>query len=242
MRPIHLVVFFLTALSYFEASAQNDSLWVSGRVLDSLTRLAIPFVAIANHPKGLGAFTDDRGDFTIKASVGDTLTITIVGYMPKQRVITDHDDILVLLNENPQLLKPITVYGSFKPQGQSQWAKAITLPKMFRNPAGPGSGYAIETFGPGIVLNGVFSMFSKSEKEKKKLKRDREDLSATQLYRNTITDPEVKTFIMKTFSLTETEYNKKIEQFNKTWPEASHVKTKDEIMTMLVNFFAQKKE
>jgi hypothetical protein len=162
--------------------------------------------------------------------------------MPKRRRVIDHEGMIFLMRENPQLLKPITIYGNFKPQGQSQWSNAIVLPKTFRNPAGPGSGYGIETFGPGIVLNGIFSKFSKSEKEKKKLKKDREEIDATQVYRNAITSPEVKAFFMETFSLTESEYSKKIEQFNIAHPEAAYLATKDEIINMIVSFLARKQD
>lgn len=244
MRPILLVLFCFTMMfGHFSASAQIDTLRISGQALDSLTHLPIPFAAIRNLSSGLGTFSDEEGKFSIMGSSGDTLTVSVVGYVPKSRLITGHrDDMIFILQENPQLLKTVTIYGSFKPQGQSEWKNGIVLPKTFRNPAGPGSGYGVETFGPGVSLSGVFSRFSKSEKEKRKLKSDREETNATQTYRNTITSPEVKTFFMETFSLTETEYSKKIEQFNIIYPEAAYLSTKDEIIKMLVNFFAEKKQ
>jgi hypothetical protein len=240
MRFLPLVFLSLILLKCTETSAQSDTVWISGTTIDSLTRVPIPFVAVRNHSSNLGTFTDDEGKFTIRCSQGDTLTMSMVGYLPKNRVIFDDQDILILLNENAQLLKPVTVYGNFKPQGQSQWGKSIVLPKTFRNPAGPGSGYAVETFGPGVVLSGVLSRFTKSEKEKRKLKKDREESKATETYLNTITSPEVKDFFMKTFSLTETEYSKRIERFNLAYPQVAYLTNKDEIMKMLVNFFAEK--
>ena len=239
MRSL-LLVFTILLLKSIDANAQSDTVWISGAVIDSLTRVPIPFVAIRNNSTNLGTFTNDQGEFSIRCSVGDTLTISMVGYFPKERIIFNEQDILVLLNENVQLLKPVVVYSSFKPQGQSQWKKAIVLPKTFRNPAGPGSGYGVETFGPGIVLGGGFSRFSKSEKEKKKLKKERENNKATETYLNTITSPEVKEFFMKTFSLTETEFSKRIERFNLANPQVAYLTDKDEIMRMLVNFFAEK--
>lgn len=240
MRSLLLVFFFLILLKSIDTSAQSDTIWISGTAIDSLTRTPIPFVAVRNHSSGLGTFTDEKGNFSIRCVQGDTLTFSMVGYLPKDRVIFNDQDILILLNENVQLLKPIVVYGNFKPQGQSQWIKGVVLPKTFRNPAGPGSGYGIETFGPGIVLGGGFSRFSKSEKEKRKLKKERETNKATETYLNTITSPEVKEFFMKTFSLTETEFSKKIERFNLANPQVAYLTNKDEIMQMLVNFFAQK--
>ena len=242
MRSLLLVFLFLVVLKSIETSAQSDPIWISGTTIDSLTRLPIPFVAVRNHSSGLGSFTDDEGKFSIRCSIGDTLTMSMVGYLSKDRVIFNDQDILVLLKENAQLLKPVTVYGSFQPQGKSEWGKAIVLPKTFRNPAGPGSGYAIETFGPGIVLGGALSRFTKSEREKRKVKKEREQNKATETYLNTITSPEVKEFFMKTFSLTETEYSKRIEQFNLANPQVAYLTNKDEIMIMLVNFFAEKRD
>ena len=222
--------------------AQDDSFVISGNILDSATRLPVPHVTVQNQSNKQGTSSQDDGTFNILCSIGDTLFFTMVGYMPKKRVVANRTKLTVLLRESFQLLKPLTVYGSFKPQGYDSWKGAVVMPKSFRNPAGPGSGYAVETFGPGYVFSGPFSRFSKSEKEKRKLKTLKHELSDTDVYRSTITSPEVKEYFQKTFSLSETEYSKKIERFNLRYPEAAFLTSKEEIMKMLVGFFAIKED
>lgn len=227
-------------LCYLNGRAQRDSRVVIGTTLDSLTRLPVPFVTVWNQSSKHVTSSQQDGTFTIPCSTGDTIIFSMVGYKMKKRIVITTAPLVILLSEKIQMLRPVTIYGSFKPQGSEKWDNAIVMPKAFRNPAGPGSGYAVETFGPGYVFQGVFSRFSKGEKEKRKLKKEKNEHVATKIYRNTITSPEVKEYFQKTFSLSEIDYSKKIERFNAQYPEAAYSTSKDEIVKMLVIFFAMK--
>ena len=149
---------------------------------------------------------------------------------------------IIFLKEAPYTLNPVTVYGKFQPQGAEQWKKETFKQPVFRNPAGPSSGYMVETFGPGIVIGGLLSKLTKSEKEKKKVKKERENNVSTATFREVITSEETKDYFMKTFTITEEQYNKFIERFNIAHPEAAYIAKKEDIMSLLVIFYAEKKE
>jgi hypothetical protein len=227
----------------FCASAQKDTLTVRGTVFDSLTHLTLPSVTIVNQSAHTVSSTDESGRFEIRCSVGDTLHFTLLGYSSKKKIVWRGNRVInIFLKEAPFTLEPVIVYGKFQPQGAEQWKKAATVKQsMFKNPAGPSSGALVETFGPGIVIGGLLSKLTKSEKEKKKLKREREDNASTATYREVITSQDTKDYFMTTFSITEEEYNKFIERFNLAHPEAARVSNRDDIMSLLVIFYAEKK-
>jgi hypothetical protein len=238
------VVCFVAAVlgMWYQASAQRDTLTVRGTVLDSLTYLPLSSVTVVNQTARTISTTDESGKFQILCSLGDSLHFTLLGYASKKKIVwRENASMRIFLQEAPYTLNGITVYGKFQPQGAEQWAKATPKPSMFRNPAGPSSGALVETFGPGIVIGGLLSKLTKSEKEKKKLKKERENNTATATYREVITAPETKDYFMTTFSITEDEYNKFIERFNIAHPEAARITNKDDIMSLLVIFYAERK-
>lgn len=215
---------------------------LTGIVYDSLTRLPLAYVTVINQTTNTGATTDEKGGFKLTASPGDSILFTILGYSRKKRVVGTHElAMMVFLREFALTLKPVTIYGSFKPQGSDQWKSVIEMPRTFRNPAGPGSGYAVETFGPGVSISGLLSRMSKSEKEKKKLNTIREKAKQSETYLGVIVSEETKRFFQKTFSMTEPEYDKFIESFNKVHPEAVYLQSKEEIMNLMVVFIATKR-
>jgi hypothetical protein len=235
--PFAIIV--LVALS--EANAQRIDTNLSGIVYDSLTRLPMPYVTVINQTKNNGVTTDDNGAFAIKASPGDSIMFTILGYSRKHRVVGSNAfAMIVFLREFALTLKPVTIYGSFSPSGSEQWTSVIEMPRVFKNPAGPGSGYVVETFGPGVSLGGLLSKFSKSEKEKRKVATVREKAKQSETYLSVIVSDETKNFFQQTFNMSETEYDKFVASFNQAHPEAVYIESKDEIMKLMVVFKATK--
>jgi hypothetical protein len=240
-RVVCLVVATLSI--WYQASAQRDTLTVRGTVLDSLTYLPLSSVTVVNQTARTISTTDESGKFQILCSLGDSLHFTLLGYASKKKIVwREKASLRIFLKEAPYTLNTVTVYGSFQPQGSEQWNKASAVkPSIFKNPAGPSSGALVETFGPGIVIGGLISKLTKSEREKKKLRKERENNTATATYREVITAQETKDYFMTTFLITEDEYNKFIERFNIAHPEAARITNKDDIMSLLVIFYAEKK-
>ena len=219
--------------------AQRIGIGLTGIVYDSLTLQPLAYVTVVNQTRNNGVTTDENGNFRLSAYPGDSILFTILGYSRKTKVVRSNEQAMIIfLREFAMTLNPVTIYGSFKPHGADKWKSAIEMPKIFRNPAGPGSGYLIETFGPGVSVGGLLSSMFKSEKERKKVKTVREKAKQSETYLSVIVSEETKSYFQKTFSMTEADYNKFIESFNIAHPEAVYIESKDDIMKLMVIFAA----
>jgi hypothetical protein len=229
-----LVAFFSS-----EGYAQRKLVGLSGIVYDSATRAPMPYVSVVNRATNAGTMSADNGTFTIGCAAGDTIVFTMVGYSPQRRIVDPNAlSIIVLLSESSETLKSVTVYGSYKPQGSDQWKTVVEAPRVFSNPAAPGSGYNVQTFGPGITMRGLLSGGAKSEKEKRKVMEIRDKAKKSEVYNEMIKSEETKAFFRKTFSMSEEEYNTFVLRFNATHPEAAYLNNKEEIKNLMVVFKA----
>jgi hypothetical protein len=232
----------LFAFFSLEGYAQHKLMGLSGIVYDSATRAPMPYVSVVNQATHAGTMSADNGTFTIGCAPGDSIVFTMVGYSPKTRVVESNPlSMVVFLSEATFTLKSVTVYGTYKPQGSDQWKMAIEMPRVFINPAAPGSGYNVQTFGPGISLTGLLSRSSRSEKEKRKVAAIREKTRKSEVYTEMIMSEETKSFFRKTFSMSDADYNIFVERFNRAHPEAAYLDTKEEIKTLMVVFKASSK-
>ncbi len=87
----YFVVFFIALLS-FSAWSQDEKgkTTVTGTIVSDITLLPVSGANIININKVKGTTTDPKGNFTIEATVNDTLHISFIGYLPiKVRVTND---------------------------------------------------------------------------------------------------------------------------------------------------------
>ncbi|MBX2914866.1 MAG: carboxypeptidase-like regulatory domain-containing protein [Cyclobacteriaceae bacterium] len=207
---------------------------ISGIVQDSATFQPLPFVAVQVKNKGIGISTSESGTFRIACSLGDTLVFTRLGHKPHlHRVNKAGDRLRILLAEDSRMLKDVTVYGDYDIKGIDDWKKDLppnkqvkTLNKTLEPPPNE-----VAVFGPGITIG-------LGGKDKTKNKRD--ELSRTETYRKTISDPETKKKLIELYSLSEEQYNKKLERFNEENPDVFYLTSSQEIITMMIQFFALK--
>lgn len=236
---VHIIAIVATLQSVF---AQENASRVTGIVYDSLTLAPLPYVTVVNETTNQGTTTDELGAFRLRAGQGDTILFTMLGYTRKRKVLrAGESTIIIFLREFALTLQPVVIYGNFKPHGSEMWKSAINPSPLIRNPAGPGSGYVVETFGPGITLGGLITSLTKSEKEKKKLKSVREKAKQSETYLSVIVSDETKAYFQKTFGMADDDYGKLIESFNILHPEAVFIESKEEIMSMLVAHAATRK-
>jgi hypothetical protein len=208
---------------------------VSGIVVDSTTKQPLPFVAIQIKDQPSGRSSGDDGSFSIPCFPHDTLVFTRLGYNPSVFIVSREDDLLKIeLAENVKMLKDIIVYDKINIPGVDEWKRnqKPSKPLKFENStmSQPTPGIA-PVFGPGVI-------FSFGGKDKTKKKRD--DLVKTEVYRSTINSPEVKKQLMDLYSFSEETYYRKLEAFNKENPDAAYLTSRDEIVSMLIQFFALK--
>lgn len=229
-----LLIAFLFLSSLALPAQEKGEITISGLVLDSASFQPLGYVAIQIKGKNLGQSTNENGKFAIACKPTDTLVFSRLGYKPYfYRSKKNTDNVRILLAEDARLLKDVTIYDDMAIEGEEDWKKNLpsnTQVKLKEQPLEPDPN-SVATFGPGITI-------ALSKQDKTKPKRD--ELSKTEVYRQTITSPEVKKRIMDLYGITEAVYLKKLERFNQQNPDARYITSPEEIETLLIQFFALK--
>ncbi|MCC6833512.1 MAG: carboxypeptidase-like regulatory domain-containing protein [Cytophagales bacterium] len=231
---MRFLLVLVTSLFVTSAVAQSN-LSVSGVVLDSTTFQPLSFVAVQVKSKSIGISTTEKGVFSISCTKGDTLVFTRLGYKPFLfKVIRPENLIRIMLAEDTRLLKDITVYGDYTISGIEDWKKDLPANTQIqvKKQTLETRPNEVATFGPGITIG-------LGGKDKTKNRRD--ELSRTEIYRKTISDPETKKKLIELYNITEEQYNKKLERFNEENPDVFYLTSSEEIITMMIQFFALKK-
>ncbi len=233
MRLIFLTLLALPSFS-FSLKGQSQTINLAGVVLDSATLQPLPYVAIQIKNKSIGLSTKDDGTFSIETSISDTLVFTRLGHKPLLfSARKNQNELRIILAEDARMLKDVTVYGDYNIDGVDDWKKNLppnTQVKLKNQPLEPEPG-SVATFGPGLTI-GI------GGKDKTKNKRD--ELSKTEVYRKTITSPEVKKQVMELYGISEETFNTKLVRFNLQYPEAPYIESEKEIINLLIQFFALK--
>jgi CarboxypepD_reg-like domain len=231
LSSLIIVISFLNTIHLF---AQSQSI-ITGIVLDSATLQPLPFVAIQIKGKPSGRSSSVDGSFSISCFMKDTLVFTRLGYNPALYVVKlESEPLKIELAENSRMLKDITIYDRIIIPGIDEWKKDVkpAKPLKFENTNGTNPNYGMmPTFGPGITFG-----FGGKDKTKKK----RDDLVRTEVFRSTINSPEVKKQLTDLYTISEETYYRKLELFNKENPDAAFLTSRDEILSMLIQFFALK--
>lgn len=141
-----------------------------GKILDSDTVTAMPFVYVINKSSGNGTMSDNDGRFTLFTSEADTLICTFVGYskliMPVRQLIKDHKgEVVLVMNKLLIQLANINVTTfKIKPYERDYMRKIIDESKM----------PTLDYFGSPITA--LYMTFSKEGKQIRKLAQIFEDL------------------------------------------------------------------
>lgn len=232
MRLILLLVF--CGFSSYELFAQGNAITISGIVLDSASQLPLSYTAIQVKRKNQGMSTKDDGTFSMECTKTDTLVFSRLGHKPFMLPVRNTTGpVKIFLAEDSKMLKEITVYDRLNIPGMNDWKKELPSNaniKLKEQPLAPTQN-DVATFGPGVT----YKLNTKDNTTEK-----REALAKTDVYRTTINSPEVKKELMSLYNISEDTYYQKLEKFNKAYPEAAYLTNKDEIVTMLIQFFAVK--
>ncbi|MGZ3873929.1 MAG: hypothetical protein ACXVJD_13485 [Mucilaginibacter sp.] len=104
LKNLPIICFCLLAIS----DVYGQSVF-SGRVLESKTRIALRAIRVENLNNKRLTITDDKGQFSIAAKVGDLLVLTGFAYQPDTLLITDMHDREVFLAPKINLLNQVTI-------------------------------------------------------------------------------------------------------------------------------------
>ncbi|CAM2851445.1 CarboxypepD_reg-like domain-containing protein [Flavobacterium succinicans] len=187
----HFVVFFfllLTAIGFGQES--NESLKVSGTIVNDNTNQPLSYANIINVNKVKGTTTDTKGNFEIEISVSDTIHVSLLGFQSiKVRVTNDwvkNKTTTIKLTEKAIALEEVVI-RPFNLTGYLEVdSKLIPIKENFRySISGLTAGYEGGQYSPdafGKVLGSIFNpadmlynFFGKKPKELKRLKELKKD-------------------------------------------------------------------
>jgi hypothetical protein len=230
------------SLFLFISTIGNAQSVYNGMVADSTTFVSIPNVNIFIKNSFNGTVSNEHGYFSITAIQTDTIIFSRVGYRTTQYAVSQlAENPMVYLAEEKTMLPSIMVMPKFQIPG----LPVIPPDNPFRNPTYTKAYTQIlnvpnmQTFGPSYTYKGVFSRYTKYEKERKKLLKIHERNRKAKPYLAIIDDPEVKTDIMNIYSIDENEYYRILTLFHEKNRDTLYELNAKDLISLLHMFYAQ---
>lgn len=215
---IGLLVFVCLILASGLAMAQGQEL-MRGIVVDSATLNALPSVNVQVKHSGRGTTTDEKGNFSIRASRRDTLIFSSVGYRTLQLPLALYEAGIIRLSEQYTLLK------------------AVTIDEMRRS-ENPYEGMFADRNAMLDMQKRIPFYFSKSKKDKIKTELFKAENERVKTYLDVVVNnPDLKTSLMKKYSLTEDQYYEILRAFNESHYQMMYYLTSAELISFLNRFF-----
>ena len=197
-------------------SAQAQDL-VRGIVVDSATFAALPNVNVQVKNQLRGTITDEKGNFSIRATELDTLVLSLVGYKRIEFALIGYEPGMIRMAEQPTLLAPIDIKDD----------------RFYRNPY---EGMFDEQNAK--LKKRIPFYYHKTRKDKIKAANWREESIRVQTYVDlVIHNPETKQGLMEQYALTEKEYYDILTKFNQTHYKVMYYLTPGELSSLLNQFF-----
>lgn len=125
--------FLMTALVFVSGFAYAQQVNVRGKVLESGTLTPLVGATVTVPGKSGGVITGSGGVFTLRASVGDSLSIEHIGYAKSQVAVTRDGEITVTLDVSVHTLNDVVVVG-YGTQKKKDLTGAITSIKLENSP------------------------------------------------------------------------------------------------------------
>ncbi len=242
MRVRCTIAFMFFALS----AAAQDKVYISGFVNELTTLQPLSYVNISVRGKVLAA-TDQNGFFTVVAAKNDTLVFTRLGFKPHTLVAVEtHWDERIFLQEMSRMLDEVIISDRYKFQGHDEMEKSLdedSQTKAFENiTANPQNDKGmVQTFGPGATLTAPWGNWNKEAREQKRLQAVLSENQRTAAYNNFIHSMAVEQFFMETFSVDHPTYLKIKEGFIISNPDARYLTNRQDIVDLMVAYFATKR-
>lgn len=219
MKHLLCISFLLLA---FAAQAQK-TVTISGLIVDSATLVALPNAYVKLKGSGAGTMAGAGGVFKINAPVFDTLVFSCIGYETfSYPVLLSEEDVLIRLQESVIILPEVTTVGTRIQETKYEERRPIKTPN--------------ETLFEG--LGSPFTYFSKTEKEKRKVIKVRQENTRIRTYVEVVNDPDLKKDIMNEFSIDEATYYRMLGKFNQENRYAQYLEDEAQIRETLSNYFA----
>lgn len=210
---IRLFIFIFLLSGNWYAHAQQA---VRGIVVDSATLSALPSVNVQIKNGTTGTFTDEKGNFAIRALPADTLVFTIVGYERLELPLADYEPGIIRLSEKYTLLKAVTI---------DEYKRENPYEGMFEEQNAR-------------LKKSIPFYYSKAKKEKIKVQSLREENVRVKTYVDVVVnDPSLKARLMKEHGLNDDEYYHILTAFNERHYRVMYYLTRSELISLINTFF-----
>jgi len=153
----------------------------------------------------------------------------------------------VMLPETVRVLDQVVIYDKYIIHGHEEIQKAIKEGAAADNPKyrnqtveAPNANTMIQTFGAGMVMNGVLSKLLGTDRERRKMTANKAELVRTQVYYEVMQSMQVKEYLMGQLSINEEQYLKSLEKFKVDYPGAVYLQSRQEIIRLMLESFASK--
>ncbi len=112
-RITNICLFAVIFLMTTAVRAQESGL-IRGIVLESGTSKRLGSATVTNQHTGQTTYTNSMGTFEIRATVGDSLTVALMGYQTGHAEVKTLSDILIDLRQGSIMLEQVDVMGMSK--------------------------------------------------------------------------------------------------------------------------------
>ncbi|MCH5598604.1 carboxypeptidase-like regulatory domain-containing protein [Niabella ginsengisoli] len=117
---IKILGILLSGILHMACYGQNAKS-ISGVVKDGSTTSLLEGVSVSVSSTSLQTLTDKNGEFTITASVGDSLTFTFVGKKTQKEIVGEKNIIEVLLYNDESQMEEVAVVAFGKQKRPALW-------------------------------------------------------------------------------------------------------------------------
>jgi hypothetical protein len=194
---------------------------ISGIIVDSVTLVALPHAHIQLKSSKQSWLGSSSGSFTLTAPVFDTLIFSCVGYKSiEYPVLLSDEDVLIRIAESYVMLPEVTTVGARILQPTYGERRRVVSPTP-------------------TLAEGIFSPFtylSKTEREKRRLIKVREENVKIRTFVEVVNDPDLKKDITNQFGISEQEYYTLLAKFNTENKYAQYLDDENKIRDVIFSF------
>lgn len=239
---------FCALLLLCAVETSGQSIYLAGYTRDSTSFDLLPYTSVYSSKGVPLTASSETGYFSLTIKQGDTIVFTRLGYKPvKVAPEATVWDMNVLLPETVHVLDQVVIYDKYVIHGHEEIQKSLkenakTGASQLNNQTAVVSGNSnlIQTFGAGLVINGALSKLFGADHELAKVSANKAEMLRTQVYYEVMHSMQVRQYMINLLNLSEDQYFKLLEKFKVDYPTAIYIRSREEIIRLMVESFTRK--
>lgn len=174
---IYLLIAAICCFSFAVKAQNNTSHSIAGFVCTKGTQVRVAEVVVTNKQTQVKTVTNDIGEFSIKAAIGDTLEFGKDEYTTTRVTITALTDIVVFM-------QPVIHLDQVSVKAQTKQQELNSVMKSYRSKGVYYDGKPSALSAVASPLNGLYSLFGKDPKDARRFAAySKQELEASQDHR-----------------------------------------------------------